>query len=133
MANSWFSLARQDMAQATINLLTDDLRLLITRAAYVPNLDTDHFVSVIPGGAITQRSGSLVGKSFSGRFLFATAVTMSLVPAGAADINVVLYKNTGVDATSVLLCKWDAGTNLPFTPDGGDGTFQFSTQGVCEL
>ncbi len=131
--NVWFTLGRQALGQAQVNLLTDDLRILITKATWTPNVSTDQFVSSITAGAITQRSGTLAGRSFTGRYLFANAITMSLVPAGVADLNVVLYKNTGVDGTSQLLVKWDSGTNLPVTPDGGDLTFQFSTQGVCEI
>ena len=133
MANSWFTLAMQDRSSKLINLINDDIRILITNASYTPNLDADHYVSDITSGAITQRSGTLSGRSFSGRYLMASNITMSLVPAGAADLRVILYKNTGTDSTSTLLCDYDSAGGLPVTPNGGDLVFQFSTQGVCEL
>lgn len=106
-------------------LLTDDIRVLLATNSYVPNIDTDQFVSIIPGGAIAARSGALTGKSFNLTAFVAANVTLSLVPAGAAILYVIVYKWTGSDATSRLLIKDDTAKNLPVTPNGTDITVQW--------
>ena len=124
MANQKFNLGMQDVYQAGVNLLTDDIRLLLAKSTWTPNLATNHYVSDITAGAITARSGSMTGKSFSGLTFLAANVTFTLVAAGASDFYVILYKWTGSDATSPLLVKYDSGQNLPVTPIGGDITVQ---------
>lgn len=134
MANAKYNLGLQAVWSGSIALLTDDIRCLLATNAYTPNLATDQFVSDIPGGAISARSGAFTGKSFSGTSFFAANVTLSLVPAGAADLYVIVYKWTGADATSRLLIKDDTAMNLPVTPIGGDITVQWDpVNGVTQL
>jgi hypothetical protein len=46
---------------------------------------------------------------------------------GSVVSYVVLYKDTGSDATSELLVYWDTGTGIPLTPNGGDVSVNFDT------
>jgi hypothetical protein len=134
VANEQYTLGLQDIYKGLVNVLTDDLRLLLVTNAYTPAINTDHFVSDIPGGAITARSGTVAGRAFSLRLLLASNVTLSLVAAGTADTYIILFKWTGSDATSVLLNKYNVGQNLPVTPIGNDIVIQWDpVLGVIEL
>ena len=46
---------------------------------------------------------------------------------------IVMFKDTGTDTTSPLLCAWDTATGLPLTPNGGDVTIAWHTSGIIQF
>jgi hypothetical protein len=56
-----------------------------------------------------------------------TAVTGATVEA------LVLYKHTGTETDSNLICYWDTGTGLPLTPNGGDVNVTFNASGIFKI
>ena len=126
MANEWYREGVKRAAEAGWAWSTNSFKLLITTSAYTPNTAAggDAFVSNIPGASIIARSAALSGKTNSGGTLdFATA-TFSLVPSGHTIVYCVLYLDTGNDATSILLVKYDTGNALPLDTNGQDVNFQ---------
>lgn len=100
------------------NILTDDIKVLLTRG-YTAVAATDRYLSVIPGGAQVASTANLATKTFALGVFACASTTFGVVAAGAACQALVLYHDTGVAATSELLCYIDAGyTGLPVTPDG---------------
>src|SRR5688500_12708176 len=92
------------------------------------------FLDDVPGGnrvafAVTELV-NLGGKSLSGgKFIAAdqayVAVTGSVVQA------IIVYMAAASEATSPLLFYIDTGTNIPFTPNGGNVTIDFDgTNGI---
>lgn len=128
MSNAWFPKGLEHFASGDINFLTANIKAALVTSAYVPGA-TDEFLSVISGisGAIVSRSGNLAGKSVTGGVLNCSNITINLVPTGHVIKYVVFYKDTGVDATSLLILIDDTGNNLPTTTDGGDLQYQVST------
>ena len=101
-------------------ITSDNIKVMLTRS-YAPNYGTNQFVSDILLASRVASSGNLAGKTFTGGAFFSTAFTFTAVPAGAACDFLIIYLDTGVVGTSILLCGLDTGfTGLPVTPDGSD-------------
>ena len=64
-------------------------------------------------------SAAFSGKTTLGGAADANDVTFSSV-SGASIEAIVLYKDTGTEATSPLIAYIDTATGLPITPNGGD-------------
>ncbi len=126
--NSWYPKGLEHFAQGDVNFLTANIKAALVTSAYTP-ASTDEFLAVISGisGAIVARSGNVSGKSVTGGVLNCSNFTIPLVANGHVIKYVVFYKDTGVDATSILLLVDDTGNNLPTTTDGADLGFQVST------
>lgn len=52
---------------------------------------------------------------------------------GAEADAVVIYIDSGVEATSPLVAYIDAATGLPFTPSGGSATLSWNASGIFQL
>lgn len=128
MSNAFYPKGMEHFAQGDINFLTANIKALLVTSAYTP-ASTDEFVSTISGiaGAIVSRSSNLAGKTVTGGVLNCSNFTVPLVPNGHVIKYVVFYKDTGVDATSLLFIVDDTGNNLPTTTDGADLQYQVST------
>jgi hypothetical protein len=120
MSNALYGLAKKKFLDADIDLLVDNLKVvLVDTAAYTVNLTTDEFLSNIAGGARIATSANLAGKSTTLGVFDATDVTFTAV-SGASCEAYVIYKDTGVEATSPLIAYFDTATGLPITPNGAD-------------
>ncbi len=114
-------------------ILTDNIKVLLARG-YTPVSATDRYLAIIPGGSQVASTPNLGTKTFALGLFVAANVSFGVVAAGAACQALVLYHDTGVAATSELLCYIDTSyTGLPVTPDGvnsititwpGGGIFQ---------
>jgi hypothetical protein len=123
MANAIYDLARQSFLSQnpSIDLDTDDIKVSLVRSsAYTPNLVTDQFLSSVP--TRVADSANLSAKSVTLGVFDAADVTFTAVAVGLAAQYIVIWKDTGVAATSPLIALIDTGTGLPVTPNGGDIT-----------
>jgi len=123
MANTLYSLARQSFLSQSpsIDLDTDNIKASLFRSSvYSPNTTTDQFYDI--AGAAVATSGNFSGKSVTLGVFDAADITFTAVAAGLAIQYIVIWKDTGVPATSPLIALIDVGTGLPVTPNGGDIT-----------
>lgn len=121
MPNMLYDECRKRFLEAGINWLTDSIKaMLITSSAYTPNFSQHKFLSDIPTAARVTPGVLLTGKSTTGGAADANDVTFTAV-GGNNQVNaILLYVDTGVEATSLLLAWLDTATGLPITPNGGD-------------
>lgn len=118
--NSLYDKGRQKFLEGSIAWLTDDIKCcLVNGTTYTVNLGSHEFLSDIPGGAIIATSGNLTSKTSTGGVADADNVNFTAVSGDDIDA-IVVYKDTGVAATSPLLLYCDSGVGLPFTPIGSD-------------
>jgi hypothetical protein len=68
----------------------------------------------------------------SGGTLSAANAVWSSV-TGSAAAYIVLWKSTGTDSTSPLICLFDTATGLPVTPNGGNITAAWASGQVFTL
>lgn len=109
-----------------VDLVADTIKVLFYDASADPYASTDEFVSSLTAGEIIARSGALAGKSVTSGVFDANDVTLTAVTGDQFE-SVILYKDTGADATSVLIAWWDI---TAFTPSGGDITVVFNASGL---
>lgn len=125
MANALYGKGRQKFAEGGIAWLTDDIKcVLVDTAAYTVAIDTHEFLSDIAVGARISTSPNLSGKTTTLGVLDAADPTFTAVTATSVEA-FVIYKDTGVAATSALIAYIDTATGLPLTTNGGDVTFVF--------
>ena len=120
MANTLYDSARQGFLEAQINWLTDTMKvLLVDSGAYTPNVSTHQFLADIPISSRIAGPVTLTSKTTTGGAADAADVTFTSV-SGASIEMIIIYKDTGTEATSPLLAMIDTATGLPITPNGGD-------------
>ena len=96
-------------------------------AGYVYS-QSHQFLTSVPSGNRCATPVTLTGKTGTDGIAAADPVTFPLVPAGRTITGFVLYSDTGVEATSVLLCyiNRDAvGGLISFPTNGGDIVIRF--------
>lgn len=120
MANALFDKARQRFLEGQFNWNTDTIKsVLVDTGSYTPNLSAHEFLSDVGSGSRISTSGSFTGKTTTGGAADANDVTFTSV-TGASIEAIIIYKDTGSDATSPLIAFIDTATGLPITPNGGD-------------
>jgi hypothetical protein len=132
MANVLYNQAREAFGTGLIDMTSDDIRvLLVDSGSYSPNFNTDTFVVDVPALAVVDRSTQLQNAVMPLGVFDADDITVTGVPAQNID-RLIIYQNTGVDATSRLLVYIDTGTGIPVTPSG-DVEIQWSASGIFRL
>jgi hypothetical protein len=120
MANALFDKARQRFLEGQFNWTTDTIKaVLVDSGTFTVNLSAHEFLSDVGGGARISTSGAFTGKATTGGAADANDVTFTSV-TGASIEAIIIYKDTGSDATSPLIAYIDTATGLPITPNGGD-------------
>ena len=120
MANTLYDFARQRFLEAQINWMTDTIKvLLVDTGAYTPQTAVHQYLADISiaariAGPVTLTAKSTVGGAADGADVTFTSVT------GASIEAIVIYADTGTEATSPLIAYIDTATGLPITPNGGD-------------
>lgn len=124
MANALYAKGKEKILSAAINFSSDTLKVRLVKNTYAQNLTTDEFVSLV-----TKVTGTtdqlLTGKTVTGGVFDANDVTFTAVPAGETSEGVVIYKDTGDEATSPVLAYIDTITGFPLATNGGDITIQW--------
>ena len=120
MANTLYDEARRLFLEAGINWLTDDIKaILVDQGAYTPNFTSHQNLADIGVSARVTPGVLMTGKATTGGAADANDVTFSAV-SGPSIEAIVLYRDSGSDATSTLIAWLDTATGLPITPNGGD-------------
>lgn len=120
MANTLYDFARQRFLEAQLNWLTDTIKvLLVDTGAYTPQTAVHQYLADIPISARVAGPVTLTSKTTTGGAADAADVTFTSV-SGPSIEAIVIYRDTGTEATSPLIAYIDTATGLPITPNGGD-------------
>lgn len=120
MANTLYDYCRQRFLEAQINWMTDTIKvLLVSTSAYTPQTAVHQHLADIPISARIAGPVTLTAKATTGGAADAADCTFTSV-SGATINAIVIYKDTGTEATSPLIAYIDTATGLPITPNGGD-------------
>lgn len=139
MANALFTAYRNAVlgsGTATADLDTDTIKaMFIDHADDTPVPATDDFIndvlsaSRVPAIASAPTLGTkTIGTVAAG--VFDAADTTFTALTGDAAESLILFKDTGSEATSTLIAFWDTATGLPLTPNGGDVTITWNASGI---
>ena len=120
MANTLYDFARQRFLEAQINWMTDVIKvILVDTGAYTPQTSVHQYLSDIPTSARIAGPVTMTGKATTGGAADANDVTFTAV-SGASIEAIIIYVDSGTEATSPLIAFIDTATGLPITPNGGD-------------
>ena len=120
MANTLYDFARQRFLEAQINWMTDTVKvILVDTGAYTPQTSIHQYLSDIPTSARIAGPVTLTAKSTTGGAADAADITFTAV-SGASIEAIIIYVDSGTEATSPLIAFIDTATGLPITPNGGD-------------
>jgi hypothetical protein len=87
----------------------------------------------IPGAARVATSANLGTKTFTDGLFDAANASFTAVTGDVSEA-VVIYLDSGVESTSLLIAFFDTGvTGLPVTPNGGDINLNFNASGIFQL
>lgn len=113
MANVLFDFGREGIADGSIDILTDDLRVMLVLNSYTLN-QAHKFVADI-GAVDNGRSAALASKAVP-LGVFDAADTTAAATAATSTGKMIIFKHTGSDATARLLGYLDTVGGLPMTP-----------------
>lgn len=120
MANALYDLGRQAFLDGDIDWAANDIKVyLIDVADYTVNLATDQFANVIAGAAKVATSGNLASKTSTNGVADAADITFTSVTGDPCEA-LVIWQDTGNQATSRLIAYIDTATGLPVTPNGNN-------------
>ena len=120
MANTLYDFARQRFLEAQINWMTDTIKvILVDSGAYTPQTSVHQYLSDISGSARIAGPVTLTAKATTGGAADGADVTFTSV-SGPSIEAIVIYVDTGTEATSPLIAYIDTATGLSITPNGGD-------------
>lgn len=132
MANALYPKFKESILQAGLNLSSDTIKVaLVDTNVYTYN-STHQFYSSVSSGAVGTPV-TLTSKTFTNGVFDAADATLTSV-TGAQSEALVLYKDTGNNATSNLVAFLDTGfTGMPVTPNGGNIGIQWNASGIFSL
>ena len=120
MANTLYDFARQRFLEAQINWMSDVVKvILVDTGAYTPQTAVHQYLSDIPTSARIAGPVTLTAKSTTGGAADAADITFTAV-SGVSIEAIIIYVDTGAEATSPLIAFIDTANGLPITPNGGD-------------
>lgn len=124
----------------SIDHTNDTLKVALTTSSYTPNIDThdnfDDITNEVTGTGYTAGGFTLAGKFtqvdttdnegvFDANDLTNTTTTISNARYA------ILYKDTGVASTSLLIGYWDLEQN--YSSIGGDFSFNWNAEGILNI
>jgi len=134
MANVFFNKGKAEIMRANVDLESDTIKLLFMTVAYTPDVDADEFLSDVSGEAAsgitaqTLASKTVTEDDGNNRAEF-DAADISVPSITTITNKFVLYKDTGVAATSPLLCCIDI-VEGTLTPINGTIAVAFNAEGI---
>ena len=121
-----------------VDLDTDTIKAMFldnaddTMAAADDRIDDILSAARVPAIASCPALGTkTIGSVGVGVFDAADTVFTSLT--GDQSEQLILFKDTGTESTSNLICAWDTATGLPLTPNGANVTVVWAAGGIITV
>jgi len=119
MANALYDHGRQSFLEGGLAWLTDTIKVALVTSSYTPNLSSHQFLSDV-GANTVGTDQTLASKTSTAGVANAANITFPTVTTGSTVNYLLIYKDTGVAATSPLIALIDTATGLPVSTSGGD-------------
>lgn len=123
MANALFNKYKESLLSLnpSVDLDTDTIKVALVTAGYTFNAAHQFYSSITPGSNVVGTPQTLGSKTITDGLFDAADATFTAV-TGSTCTALVIYKDTGSDATSPLIAYLDTATGLPVVPNGGNIT-----------
>lgn len=112
-----------------VDLVVDSIKAMLIHSATTAYGGTNEYVADLVSGGIIARSGALASPAVASGTFTANNVTLTAVTGASVDA-LILYKDTGSDATSPLIAWFDV---TPLTPNGGDIVVAWNASGIFAI
>lgn len=122
MANTIYPKGREGFAGADIAWDADTIKLVAVDSGYTYNAAHD-FLDDVGAGTRVATSSAFTTKSITNGVLDADDVTLSALPAGDTITAIIVFQDSGVEATSRLILFYDTKadtTAISVATNGGD-------------
>ena len=122
MANALFTPYKETLLSQNpaVDLDSDTIKVALVTAGYTFNAAHQFYSSITPGSNVVGTPQTLASKTVAGGVFDAADATFTAV-TGSQVVALVIYKDTGDNATSPLIAFIDsASAGLPVTPNGGN-------------
>lgn len=119
MANTFYPKAKEAWAKGEVNWIGDTIKAILVDTAAYTYSSAHQFLSELPVGARVGSPVALANKTATNGVLDADDVTFTAVTGPQLEV-VIIFKDTGSEATSRLLLYFDYGVGLPLTPNSGN-------------
>jgi hypothetical protein len=124
MANALYVKGKEKILSASINFVTDTIKVMLVKNTYPQSIAGDEFLTAVEAYRLNTDQ-TLASKSVASGAFDAGDATFAAVTAGDTSEGVVIYKDTGSAATSPLIAYIDTITGFPLATNGGDITIQW--------
>lgn len=133
MANGLYAYFKEQ-ALSGLDLTSVNVKaVLVDSADYTVDLANHQDLADIAAGARVATSANLSSKTVTGGTFDSADVTFTSVTGDQSEA-IVLYYDSGTEATSTLIGYWDtASSGLPVTPDGNNITVTVNASGWFSL
>jgi hypothetical protein len=125
MANALYDTGRNAFLRGDLSWNSHTFKVVLISSSYTVDLTSHQYISSIPGGARVATSSGLTTSLPGAGIADASDITFTSV-TGSEVTQFVIYRDTGVEATSQLVAYFNVATNLPITPNGGDISITWS-------
>ena len=120
MANQLYDFGREGFGSGDLDWPADNIRcVLVDTDDYTLNAGADQHLDDVPAGARVATSGLFVGKAIPAGVADADDIGFSNVSGDVSEA-LVIYQDSGAEATSRLIAYIDTATGLPITPSGNN-------------
>jgi len=139
MADVIYNAFKKNIANGTIDLDTDTVKVMLVTSGYAPDQDLHEFKSSVTNevsgtgytaGGAAPANKAVTQDNTNNRMVFdaddVTWANSAITARGA-----VLYKDTGVDGTSPLIAYMDFGSDK--SSNSGNFTIQWNAAGIVNL
>lgn len=143
MANVVYNVAKQQLMNGTLDLDTNDIRVLLLTANGDINIDDDTVDAVLARASTTEAAATGYARQAIGseavtvddtndRAVFDGAdIVFSGVATGETIVGLIVYKHVTNDTDSIPIAHLDVTPNLP--TNGSDITVKWDASGILTL
>lgn len=133
MANAIYPTFKKALLDGDVALDSSDVKAVLVDLADYTYSAAHDFLADVASGARVATSGNLGSKTTTGGTFDAADFSFTAATGDQAEA-IILYVDTGNEATSRLIAYYDTGvTGLPVTPNGGDINVAVNASGFFSL
>jgi hypothetical protein len=129
MASALYPEFKEQLLTAGLDLESDDIRVILVDTADYTYSTAHDFLDDVAAGSRVAVSTALASKTIANGVFDAADKTLSTVTGDPCEA-LILYKHTGTESTSNLICYIDG---LSVTPNGGDIVIAWNGSGIFAL
>ena len=135
MAKSWYPKGKENFANGDIDWINDTIKAVAVDSGYTYSSTHDNLDDVVSGNRIAT-SPALTSKTSTAGVLDAADATISSVASGDTIAGVIVYKDSGTEATSpliVFVSEEEDADPISTPTNGSDITLTFGSGGIATL